>query len=150
MGNISWMQNVLSHFSFSDDLKNCSYEQLLEEMYKDLRYSIYSNAGYAISPFLDPNKKTNVQIIDAVIIERPFQIQYRESKDTTHLYVYIRGHKLSFNNFKCIHLFIDEINKGCKLMVEDLLSILDDDWTIETGLELLGAFIQNHGVRILP
>ncbi|WP_271782544.1 hypothetical protein [Aquimarina algiphila] len=144
--NTSGMQDVLSTFQFTDEMDDFSYKELLAEMYKDLRYSINSNAGYRTSPFPKTEEDSQLDINDAFIIETPFKIQYRESNDKIKLFAYVRGHKFSLNNFECIALMIDEINKGKEITVRQLLNILNEEWPEEIGLQILSLIYQNHGM----
>ncbi len=147
--DISGMQDVLSTFEFTDEMDSLSYTELLTEMYKDLRYSINSNAGYRTSPFPKTEENSIINLKDTLVIETPFKIKYRESNDKTKLYIYVRGYKFSFNNHKCIGEMIDKINEGQELCVKELVSSLNKDWPIEVGLQILSLMYQNHGVTIV-
>jgi len=144
--NMSGVKGVFSTFEFTDEMDDFSYKQLLTEMYRDLRYSINSNAGYRTSPFPKPDEDSDIDLNGTYIIETPFKIQYRESNDKIKLYAYVRGHKFSLNNFECIASMLDEINKGEEVNVKNLLGLLNEEWPEEVGLKILSLIYQNHGI----
>ena len=144
--NTSDVKDVFSTLEFVDGLQDFSYQELLTEMYRDLRFSINSNAGYRTSPFPKSEEDSQIDVNDILVVENPFVIKYRESKNKDKLYVYVRGHKLSLNNFKCIRLMIDELKKEEEVKTTQLLSILENDWPDEVGLHMLGLIYQNHGI----
>ncbi len=146
LNDISGMTDVLSTFEFTDEMNNFSYEELLTDMYRDLRYSIHSNAGYRTSPFPKLDKDSVINMEDMLILNTPFKILYRESNDKKKLYIYTRGNKLSLNNFKCMCDVIDKINTGVVLKASSLLELLDSSWSDDIGLNFLGIIYQNHGI----
>jgi hypothetical protein len=135
-----------SCFEFTDGLEGRSYKELIEEMYKDLRYSISSNCGYRTSPFPFREEASVVGADWSVINETPYVIKYRQSADKEKLYVYVRGHKFSLNNLPCIYTMLNRINEGGEMSVKELLVLLDKDWPEDVGLHILGLLFQHHGI----
>lgn len=139
-------ENILSCFEFEDDLNTLSYTKLFQEMYTDLRYSIASNAGYRTSPF-PKEEGFNLSEGEVVQLEEPFTIRCRKSLNGEKIYLYVRGHKFSLNYFDGIKKMMDEINKGAKMEVNKLLSILDESWSAEVGISILELLYKHHGIR---
>jgi hypothetical protein len=142
----SGVVEYFSHFEFTDGMGGKSYKELIDDMYKDLRYSISSNCGYRTSPFPFREEDSVVNIDWVVSNETPFIIKCRESSDKEKLYVYVRGHKFSLNNLPCIVTMLSRINEGGKIGVRELLALLDKDWSEEVGLHILGLVYQHHGI----
>ncbi|MBS7233602.1 hypothetical protein KHA90_21545 [Flavobacterium psychroterrae] len=51
LDDTSSVEKTLDLFDIPKDLENLSFKDVMRETYKDLRYSLYSNAGYRTSPF---------------------------------------------------------------------------------------------------
>ena len=74
--------------NFSEGYENITFKEALKEIYRDLRYSLHSNAGYRNSP-LPIEEDFNFELNNIVQIEKPYFIQYRESlnkEKTTYFY----------------------------------------------------------------
>jgi len=143
----SFVEETLELFQFPNEYEHLPLKEVLTNIYKDLRYVIHSNCGYRTSPFPKLDEDSEIAISDVLIQDTPFKILYRESIDKDKLFVYVRGHKLSLNNFECIGDMIDQINTGKALKVSNLLSeYLDPDWPEDVGLHILGLIYQNHGI----
>jgi hypothetical protein len=146
LDDVSGLDETLSIVKIPDELENLNYKDLMREAYKDLRYSIHSNAGYRTTP-LPQSQDIKFDLDDIIVIEEPFRILYKESLNKKSLHVFIRGTKVELNNFQCIKTLIDELNKGKKNKVSDLLAILDESWDKEIGIYLLDTFYKNNGIR---
>lgn len=148
INDLSNIDEILSIYNIPKEMNNLNFKELLKEAYRDLRYSISSNAGYRTSPFprcsfftMDINKR--------VIIERPYKILYTESLDKEKLYIYVRGIKFSFNNFNEIKKIIDEINKGVSLSIKEVLKLGSDNWNNEIGIYILSLFYKYHAIKLV-
>lgn len=143
-----WIDTTLDTIEIPAGLENKSYKELMREAYSDLRYSIHSNAGYRTSPF---SKDGDMQfdLDDFIEIEKPFNILYKTSFDNQKLHVYVRGQKVELNNFECIRLFIQEINKGIPIKVRDVIRYLDAEWNENIGIYILNLLYKNHGIKKL-
>ena len=148
LNDTSDINQTLALFNFPEDLKNLSFENLMKETYKDLRYSLHSNAGYRTSPFIR-SKKINLNLDNMIQIEEPYKILYKESLNTEKLHVFVRGTKIELNNFENIKHLIDEINKGKSIMINQLLKILPSEWDESIGLYILNTIYKHHGVKLL-
>lgn len=146
LDDVSGLNDTLAIVKIPNDLENLNYKDLMREAYKDLRYSIHSNAGYRTTPF-PQTENTVFDLDDIIIVEEPFKILYKESLNKEALHVFIRGTKVELNNFQCIKDMINEINKGRENKVKDLLAILDNSWDKEIGIYLLNTFFKNNGIR---
>jgi hypothetical protein len=146
LDDVSGVNEILSTFNLSGDLQDLNFKDLMIEAYRDLRYSIHSNAGYRTSPF--PKTEDHLFALeDKVQSIAPYKILYKHSLKGDKLHVFIRGIKLELNNFHCIKKLIDTINQGEPHTVAELLGILDQEWSDETGLYILGLLYKNHGIE---
>jgi hypothetical protein len=148
ISNTSAVEKTLKLFVIPKELENHSFKDLMRETYKDLRFSLYSNAGYRTSPFAK-EQGIELDIDDVIEIEKPFKILYKNSLDTEKMHVYIRGVKIELNNFECIKKILDEINKGEKIKISNLLKFLNTDWDNKIGLYILELIYKHHGIKIL-
>jgi hypothetical protein len=145
LDDTSFLDNTLSYFDFPPGFEKLTFADVLKEMYKDLRYSLYSNCGYRTSPF---------PIVDDAVFEpgdylqlqQPYSIKFKESLDKEKLHIFVRGIKFELNNFKCIVDLITEINEGIPVKVERLMEILDKDWDDLVKFHILNLLYKNHGV----
>lgn len=145
--DVSGLDETLKIFEIPIEMENLNLKDLMKEAYKDLRYSIHSNAGYRTSPF-PIEKGILFNLKDVVQIEKPFKILFKESLNKQKLHVYVRGIKIELNNFDCIVNFLNEINTGEPIIIKDLLNVLDKNWDNEIGLYMLNLIYKNHGISI--
>jgi hypothetical protein len=143
--NTDGLNKTLALFNIPEHLKDLSFEQVMRETYKDLRYSLHSNAGYRTSPFPNSDPKL-FSLTDTIQIEEPYKILYKNFNGK--LFVYLRGIKVEMTHFACIETFIDKINAGAPVRVEHLLEILDKDWPEESKLYLLTLLHKHHTIRL--
>ncbi len=148
LNDVSGVESTLELLNIPEHLENLTLKELMKEAYKDLRYSIHSNAGYRTSPF---SKEEDIlfDIDDFIEIEKPYKILYKESINKEKLHVFVRGIKIELNNFDCIKSFINTINIGKPLKVGDLLTKLDKEWDPEIGLYILSEIYKNHGIALV-
>lgn len=145
--DVSGVHRTLDLFEIPQELEDLSFKDLLKEIYKDLRYSLYSNAGYRTSPFLK-KEVISFEMDDTIELEKPYKVQYKESLNKEKLQLFIRGIKFEMNNFKSITVFIDEINKGHSIKVKDILSILNKEWDSDIGLYILAVLHKHNGINV--
>ncbi len=138
----------LDLFNIPEELENMTFKEVLQEAYKDFRYSLYSNGGFWTRPF---PVEQNFQFTNDIIVKKvsTSNILYKESVDGKKLYIYVRGTKLIFNNYACIKNMIDELNKGNDISVEKLMKMLDESWDESIGFYILNAIYLHQGIRIL-
>ena len=149
IGDTTGVEKTLDLFELPSYLENLSFKELMLLTYKDLRYSLHSNAGYRTNPFpredkADLNANSVIQIIE------PFKLLYKESLDGAKLQLFVRGKKIELNNFKCIKNLINKLNKKKPVVVSALISILDEGWNEAVAYQLLSVLYQSHGIRVLP
>ncbi|QZK98520.1 hypothetical protein [Flavobacterium psychrophilum] len=145
--DVSAVNKTLDLFELPKEFEDLSFKNLLKEVYKDLRYSLYSNAGYRTSPFLK-KEVISFEMDDTIELEKPYKILYKESLNKEKLQLFIRGIKFEINNFDSIKEFIDEINKGISIKVKDILSFLNKDWDSEIGLYILSILYKHNGINV--
>lgn len=148
LDDLSNIKNILSIYKIPKELEYVSFQDLLAEAYRDLRYTIASNAGYRTSLF---PKDQNFELYehDIVEIEKPYQLLYTESNNKQSLYVYVRGTKLVFNNFYDIKRIIDKLNEGTKVKISDFHKVIEEKWDNETILYILSLLFKHHGIKII-
>lgn len=144
----SGVNKTLDLFNLPDEYEELSFKEMMKEIYKDLRYSLYSNGGYRKSPIATKNE-TDLKPESTIQSEYPFKILYKESLNKDKLHVFVRGTKLELNNFGCIKSLIDEINKGEPMQVANLLSLLDEEWDESVGIHILSLFYKYNGIVII-
>ncbi|SEM61421.1 hypothetical protein SAMN04488505_105190 [Chitinophaga rupis] len=137
---------ILEAFTIPPELSSLSYMDLMREAYRELRYSVASNAGYRTSPLVGAEKPL-FELHDRVIREAPFKIRYRKSEYSGKLHIYVRGVKIEFNDFEGIRSLINKINEGQEHSVSELLSLLDPTWDKQIGLYILKMIYGAHGIR---
>ncbi|QTE23607.1 hypothetical protein [Polaribacter cellanae] len=148
INDISIIDDCLSLFDIPPELEKLSFKDLIREEYRDFRYSLFSNAGYRTNP--PPlTKDVKLQNNDIVQLELPFLIKYKDSYDKTKLHIFIRGTKIEFNNFSCLKLLIDKINTGATFRVAELIDVLDEDWSKETGVYIISTLIKYKGISLI-
>jgi hypothetical protein len=144
----SRIEDILSTYQLPGYMERLTIKEALREAYKDLRYSINSNAGYRTSPF--PREESIVFTeTDRLIAETPYKIRYRDSLDGESLYIYVRGMKIAFKNFNCIKEMIDVINTGDTLTTRAIISLLDATWGEEIGHYVLSLFYKYHAICLV-
>ncbi len=148
LNDSSFLDTTLQEwFDFPNGYESLTFNEVLKEIYKDLRYSLHSNAGYRTSPF-PLEKDYNFKLDTLVYLSSPYQIKYRESLDKEKLYIYIRGIMISLDNHNCIKDFIDILNEEEVIAVKNLLNILDLSWDKEVGFYILNLIYKHHGIKI--
>lgn len=146
--DVSAVDKTLDLFDMPEELEKLNFKDLMKETYRDLRYSLYSNAGYRTSPFLK-TEQISFDPDDIIEVERPYKILYKESLDTEKLQLFIRGIKFELNNFESIKTLVDEINNDRPIVVKDALSLLDEKWDKDIGLYILSVLYQHNGINVI-
>ncbi|SEM61393.1 hypothetical protein SAMN04488505_105189 [Chitinophaga rupis] len=145
LDNTGGVDKTLDLYKLPPELEDLSFKDLLRATYKDLRYGLFSNAGYRTYPFPKTDNRT-LLVTDTIEVEKPYKIQYYQA--SSKLYIFVRGVKTEFKYFSCIENLIDTINEGKPLLVSDLLAVLPD-WDESIGLYILGLLYKHHGIRVL-
>jgi hypothetical protein len=145
LDDTSFLNSTLSYLDFPENFTDLTFGGILKEIYKDLRYSLYSNCGYRTSPFPIP-EDTAFEPGEYLQLEKPYTVLHKESLDKKKLHIFIRGEKFELNNFGCIVDLIREINLGLPVKVERLLEILDKDWEDDVKFHILNLLYKHHGV----
>ncbi|WP_373517647.1 hypothetical protein [Pricia sp.] len=144
--DLSASRQAIDLFKLPKDLENLPFKIFMKEIFKIHKYALSSNSGYCTSP-LPKKKQTEFSIEDHIMLEKPFVIKYVDSLGGKNLLIFIRGAKLVLLNFEGIKSLIDEINKGKKVSVKYLLSLLDKDWNEDIGIFILNLIDTHYGIR---
>jgi hypothetical protein len=147
LDNADGVDKTIDLYKLPPELEALSFKDLLKETYKDLRYTLHSNAGYRTYPFPKTDNKT-FSVTDTVEIEQPYKIRYYRT-DNDKLFIYVRGVKTEFKYFECLERFIDTINNDSPILVKDLLQTLDPAWDESAGLYILSLLYKHHGIKIV-
>jgi hypothetical protein len=143
----SGADKTIDLYALPEDVNGLSFKDLLHETYKDLRYTLHSNAGYRTFPFPRKEKPT-FELTDTIQIAKPYRIQYHRS-NTGKLFIYVRGVKTEMKYFSCIETFIDTLNEEKPLTVAELLQTLNPSWDAAVGRHILGILYQHHGINVV-
>jgi len=141
------VEETLELFDLPEPYEGLTFKDLLRRVYRDLRYSLHSNAGYRTTPFPDTADRW-FALDDVVEAEKPYRMIYAPLEGTDKLVLYVRGAKIELNNFECIKRLVDVLNQGDRIRVRDLLAVLDEDWPEEHGLYLLELIRKHHGLKL--
>lgn len=148
LDDTSGVDSTLDLFDIPEHLSNLSIKELMTEAYRDLRYSIHSNAGYRTNPF-EKEEDIIFNVNDYIIVENPYKILYKNTSNNEKMDIFVRGVKFELTNFECVKKMIDEINKGVKVKILDLFKILDDEWEEDIKQYILGMIYKHHGIIII-
>lgn len=146
--DLSASRQAIESFNLPEDLEYIPFQDLIEETFKDFKYSLYSNSGYWTRPF-SKEEQTSFELNDRIILEKPFHIPCIKSIDGDNIFIYVRGTKLVLHYHECIRNLIDEINKGEEMTVIDALSFLNNEWDESIGFYILNLLDTHHGIKKL-
>jgi len=147
ISDISSFEEALELFEIPEEFENLTFKDALRLAYKDFRYCIYSHKGFWARP-VPIAEDHDFTPSDTVELINPFTIEYYQTPDNKKLYIYVRGSKFSLNYHSCIIDIIDEINKGEKISVAELLLIMDREWDGNVLFYILNLFYTSHGIKI--
>jgi len=146
--NLSGLDKTLALFDIPEHLDNLRFKDLLSVLYKDLRYALYSNAGYRNAPL--PNEDKVTLDIDSVIqLEAPYKLLYYIPAESDKLVLFSRGTRLEMKNLPEIRGMIDLINKGEQISVREILQGFSDAFPRESIYYLLKQIYKYNGIAVL-
>lgn len=146
--DLSAAEQALALLKLPEDIQSLPFNEVMQEVFKDYRYSLYSNSGYWTRPF-PKEDETKYTLEDSFVIEKPFKMKYVESLDLVNIYIYARGTKVVLNNHTCIKTLIDEINKGEVMTIKEAFNILDETWDDNIGFYIINLLDMHNGIRKL-
>ncbi|OHX13096.1 hypothetical protein [Chromobacterium sphagni] len=122
---------------------------LMREVYRDLRYSLFSNGGYRNSP-IPRQDKPAMQADSRVAIEPPYRMLCRPAPQAGRLELYVRGTKIALGNFPGLEGIVDRLNGGGKFAVEEIVAMVDDPLAEKKVHYLLGMLHRYRGIVVTP
>ncbi|MEO2217038.1 hypothetical protein ABGV49_08255 [Chromobacterium vaccinii] len=122
---------------------------LMRDVYRDLRYSLFSNGGYRNSP-VPREDKPAMHADSRVAIEPPYRMLCRPAPEAGRLELYVRGTKISLGNFPGLEGIVDRLNGGGKLAVGDIVAMVDDPLAEKKVHYLLGLLHRYRGIAVTP
>jgi len=146
--DLSAAKEALALIKLPEDIKDLSFNEVMEQVFKDYRYSLYSNSGYWTRPF-PKEDETKYTLEDSFVLEKPFVMKYVESLDHKNIYIYVRGTKVVLNNHACIKTLIETINKGEVMTIKEAFNILDSEWDDAIGFYIINLLDTHNGIRKL-
>jgi hypothetical protein len=144
----SAVEPVLSLFTL-EGREDVGVKPLLREIYRDFRYSLFSNAGYRNRPVA---RATDVDIHpeDAVHTDEPYKMLCRADVRPCHYDVFVRGTKVSLRNFAGLERIVDLLNSGKTVTVDQMISLLDDPLAAQKVRYLLKVLHKYCGISVIP
>ncbi|AOZ51192.1 hypothetical protein [Chromobacterium vaccinii] len=122
---------------------------LMRDVYRDLRYSLFSNGGYRNSP-VPREDKPAMHADSRVAIEPPYRMLCRPAPEAGRLELYVRGTKISLGSFPELEGIVDRLNGGGKLAVGDIVAMVDDPLAEKKVHYLLGLLHRYRGIAVTP
>ncbi|MGC0152933.1 hypothetical protein ACPRNU_10780 [Chromobacterium vaccinii] len=122
---------------------------LIRDVYRDLRYSLFSNAGYRNSP-VPREDKPEMRPDSRVAAEAPYRMLCRPADEAGRLALYVRGTKIALGNFPGLEAIVDRLNGGGKFAVEDIVAMVDDPLAEKKVRYLLGLLHRYRGIAVTP
>lgn len=146
--DLSAAEQALALLKLPEDIQHLPFHEVMEQVFKDYRYSLYSNSGYWTRPF-PKEDETKYTLEDRFVLEKPFVMKYVDSLDYKNIYIYVRGTKVVLNNHACIKTLIDEINKGEEMSIKEAFNILDSEWDHNIGFYIINLLDTHNGIKKL-
>lgn len=146
--DLSAAEQALALIKLPEDIKNLPFNEVMENVFKDYRYSLYSNSGYWTRPF-PKEDETKYTLEDSFVLVKPFVMKYVETLDRKNIYIYVRGTKVVLNNHACIKTLIETINKGEVMTIKEAFAILDSEWDDNIGFYIINLLDTHNGIRKL-
>jgi len=145
----SAVEPVLSLFRL-EDREDLGVKPLLREIYRDFRYSLFSNAGYRNRPIARTDD-IDIGPDDAVCTDEPYKMFCRQDPRSGHYDVFVRGTKVSLRNFAGLEVIVERLNAGTPMTIAQLAGLLDDDPLAAQKVRyLLKVLHKYRGVSVTP
>jgi len=153
LDNDATFEDMLSSMKLDDDILNYSLKDFFKFVYGEFKMALLSNGGWQSVPLsLDIKDDYNIDDFETLrgkrIINRdPFKIYYKKYKQS--LWVYVRGAKFEMRYFDELVTIIDQLNSNEELLVDDLLTVLPENFPQEAVLYFLSLTLNKRGIEIV-
>ena len=132
-----------------EDKEDLALKPLLRGIYRDFRYSLFSNAGFRNRPVPRP-ADVDVGPGDAVHVDEPYRLLCRTGARPGRHDVFVRGTRVSLQNFAGLERVVDLLNGGTPVTVAQLAALLDDPQAERKVRYLLKVLHKYRGVTVVP
>jgi hypothetical protein len=147
LDDVSGLEPTLALYQFPPEVQDLSFKDLMRNLYRDLRYALYSNAGLrnAPLPLLDPDPLAGKSTL---CLEAPYSLRYYLTEATGKLMVFVRGTQIALRHIECLPRLIDRINRGEPLAIADIVQEYGQDLPPEALRYFLGQLYQHNGIAL--
>jgi len=132
-----------------EDKEDLALKPLLRAIYRDFRYSLFSNAGFRNRP-VPGAVDIDVGADDAVHTDEPYRLLCRPGAQPGRHDVFVRGTRVSLQNFAGLERVVDRLNGGTPVTVAQLAALLDDPQAERKVRHLLKVLHKYRGVTVVP
>ena len=144
----SAVDSVLSLITL-DEKEDLALKPLLRGIYRDFRYSLFSNAGFRNRPVPSP-VDIEVGPEDAAHVDEPYQLLCRDGAQPGRHDVFVRGTRVSLQNFAGLERVVALLNGGAPVTVAQLAALMDDPQAERKVRHLLKVLHRYRGVTLVP
>lgn len=132
-----------------EDKEDLALKPLLRAIYRDFRYSLFSNAGFRNRPV---PRVADIEVGpgDAARTDEPYQLLCRAGVQPGRHDVFVRGTRVSLQNFAGLERVVDLLNGGTTVTVAQLAALLDDPQAQRKVRYLLKVLHKYRGVTVVP
>lgn len=145
--DISTVEPILSLFDLPGG-GDVGIKSLLGSIYKDFRYSLFSNAGFRNRP-IPRSKDVDIKRGDRVYADLPYKIVCREAEELGHFDLFVRGTKVTLRNFQGLEQIVDRINNQKMVDVNQLVEAMDDPLAEQKVCYLLKMLHKHRGISLV-
>ncbi|MCV2353174.1 hypothetical protein LNV09_03260 [Paucibacter sp. B2R-40] len=131
-----------------EDKEDLALKPLLRGIYRDFRYCLFSNAGFRNRPVPNP-VDIDIEPGDAVRIDEPYRLLYRTGAQPGRHDVFVRGTRVSLQNFAGLDCVVDLLNSGTMVTVAQLAALLDDARAERKVCHLLKVLHKYRGITVV-
>ncbi len=138
---------VLSLLSL-EDREDLALKPLLRDIYRDFRYSLFSNAGFRNRP-VPSLVDVEVGPGDTVRTDEPYRLLCRAGARPGLQDVFVRGTRVSLRNFARLERVVELLNGGAPVTVAQLAALLDDPQAERKVRALLKVLHKYRGITVV-
>ncbi len=129
-------------------------KSVMNSVYKEFTHSLFSKQGFSSSPYLNINSKRKkkefkkkLKNTSFIQLTLPYRILYYKKGD--HLVMFIRGVKLKTLYHQNVVDFLDTLNRGDKLKLNNVEKTILKDWNPKAITKMLYVLWVNRGIEFV-